>query len=238
MTPAIMILYQVKAKNIRQASGPRSSSSGLEELGGWIQAPFGWAACCRAKCLLPHHHFRLGLFTTHAIHDSVALLRLESLRSLSKVRPVVDSVKQVLDVDHLVVVAGGKRVVGEGKATAGLPIQLEKPLQFLPGYMNGMKVSFLIPVGANLLSFWMSKSLLLSTFVVSWGLMTRFGHVCNTNANNDEALRRDVCTTGLRFAIQTLRTGIEMSGGKITTTSGTRFDRGHGAKTPIKIPQI
>lgn len=107
---------------------------------------------------VPHHHFRPGLFTTHAIHDSVALLRLESLRPLSKVRPVVDSVKQVLDVDHLVVVAGGKRVVGEGKATAGLPIQLEKPLQFLRGYINGMKVSFVIPVGANLLSFGISKS--------------------------------------------------------------------------------
>ncbi|PKK44317.1 hypothetical protein CI102_12915 [Trichoderma harzianum] len=240
MTPAIMILYQVEGKKIGQTSGPRSSSSGLEEVAGWIRAPFGWAVCCRAKCLLPHLHFRPGLFTTHAIHDSVALLRLASLRPLYKVRLVVDSVKQVLDVDHVVVVAGGKRIVGEGKATAlpGLPMQLEKPLQFFSGRIDDMKVSFVTPVDANLLSFWISKPLLLSAFVVSWSLMTRSGHVCNTNATNDEALRRDLCTTGPRFAIQTLRTGIEMSGGKITTTSGTRFDRGHGAKTPIKIPQI
>lgn len=84
-----------------------------------------------------------GLFTTHTIHDPVALLRLERLRPLSEVRPVIDGVKQVPDVDHLVVVAGGKRIVGEGKAAAfsGLPIQLEKPLQFLPGHINAVEIA-------------------------------------------------------------------------------------------------
>ncbi|KAL6791429.1 hypothetical protein GGI42DRAFT_180213 [Trichoderma sp. SZMC 28013] len=138
MTLAIMILYQVEQKLKTFAKQAAQSSERMDSSSSWL------GRMSSSEMSAPPSPLPACLRRILSMHDSVAPLRLESLRPLPEVRPVGDGVKEIPDVDHLVVVAGGKRIVGEGKAAAlfGLPIQLEKPLQLRPGHIIAVEIGF------------------------------------------------------------------------------------------------